>query len=75
MQAQQPEKALVAVETMLLFAPGHPMLWREAGLISAHLGNLRAAIDRLERFMALETADALRHKTALLLQQLRARLH
>jgi regulator of sirC expression with transglutaminase-like and TPR domain len=74
-QMQQPEKALAVVETMLLFAPGQALLWREAGLINAHLDNLRAAVDQLERFMALETADALRHKTALLLQQLKARLN
>ena len=75
MQMQRPEEALAAIETMLLFAPDHAALWREAGLVNAHLDNLGAAIDRLERFMALETGDALRHKTALLLQQLKGRLN
>jgi regulator of sirC expression with transglutaminase-like and TPR domain len=75
MQMRQPERALAAVETMLLFAPDQAALWREAALINAHLENLGAAIEQLERFMALETGDALRHKTALLLQQLKGRLN
>jgi regulator of sirC expression with transglutaminase-like and TPR domain len=59
---------------MMLFAPAHAGLWREAGMINAQLGNMKAAIAHLERFVA-EAADAAqRRETAQLLQRLRARL-
>lgn len=67
--------ALAALEAMLLFAPDESALWHEAGLIQAHLGNLRAALDAVARALA-STADAtLRHRLAALLQELRARLN
>ena len=47
---------------------------REAGLVHAELGNLRAAIDALERFLALGTEGGARHHAATLLQQLKLRL-
>jgi hypothetical protein len=49
-------------------------LRREAGLINAELGNLRAAIGALETFMSLADSDAARQQTALLLQKLKAKL-
>jgi regulator of sirC expression with transglutaminase-like and TPR domain len=73
---EQIERAVRVIEGMLLFAPDQAALWREAGLLHAHLGNLRAAIDALERFLvvAAETG-ADRHDAAVLLQSLRARLN
>ncbi|HSK40905.1 MAG TPA: transglutaminase-like domain-containing protein [Arenibaculum sp.] len=69
------DKAVDVVEAMLLFAPGEPGLWREAGLLHAHVGNLNAAVGALDTFMDLSTNEPLRHQTALLLQQLRNRLN
>lgn len=68
------DKAVDVVEAMLLFAPDEPGLWREAGLLHAHIGNLNAAVGALGTFMDLSTNEPLRHQTALLLQQLRNRL-
>lgn len=73
-ESQQMERALALVEGMMLFAPDHPGLWRDAGLLNAQLGNMRAAIGALERFLALAPDDAMRHQTATLLQQLKTRL-
>jgi regulator of sirC expression with transglutaminase-like and TPR domain len=74
LESRQTEKALAVISGMTLFAPDQPALWREAGLVNAELGNLRAAIDALERFLALAAGEAARHQTALLLQKLKARL-
>ncbi|HEX7967227.1 MAG TPA: transglutaminase-like domain-containing protein [Stellaceae bacterium] len=74
LESRQMEKALRVTEDMMLFAPDHVGLVREAGLINAELGNLRAAIAAFERFLALAEDDAERHRTAALLQKLKARL-
>lgn len=73
-ESRHMERALAIVEGMMLFAPHHAVLWREAGLISAQLGNLRAAIGALEHFLEIAEDDKARHQTASLLQQLKARL-
>jgi len=73
-QTRQMEPALMAIENMTLFAPEEASLWWEAGQINAAIGKLRAAIAALERFLALADEPAQRHRAALLLQQLRARL-
>ena len=73
-QTRQTEGALAAIDSMLLFAPEEASLWYEAGQINAALGKLRAAITALERFLTLTDDAAARHRAALLLQQLRARL-
>jgi regulator of sirC expression with transglutaminase-like and TPR domain len=74
LESRQTEKALAVIAGMMLFAPDQAVLWREAGLINAELGNLRAAIDALERFLVLATDATARHHTALLLQKLKPRL-
>jgi len=73
-QTRQTEGALAAIDSMLLFAPEEASLWYEAGQINAALGKLRAAITALERFLTLTDDATARHRAALLLQQLRARL-
>ncbi len=73
-EGQQLAPALAVIEGMQLFAPELPGLWREAGLLHAELGNLRAGIAALERCQALaQDADA-RRQAAVLLQRLKARL-
>ena len=73
-ESRHMERALGVVESMMLFAPHYAVLWHEAGLINAQLGNLRAAIDALEHFLEVAGDDKARHQTASLLQQLKARL-
>jgi regulator of sirC expression with transglutaminase-like and TPR domain len=73
-ESQQLEPALAVIEGMLLFAPDLPGLWREAGLIHAELGSLRAGVEALERCQALARDDGARRQAAVLLQRLKARL-
>jgi regulator of sirC expression with transglutaminase-like and TPR domain len=73
-ESRQLQKALAVIDGMMLFAPHHAALLREAGLIQAELGNLKAAIAALERFRALAAHDGERHQAAAILQQLKARL-
>jgi regulator of sirC expression with transglutaminase-like and TPR domain len=68
------ERALEVIDGMTLLAPGEAGLWREAGLVNAELGNLRAAIAALERCLALASGERERHHIAALLQQLKGRL-
>ena len=64
------EKAATALERMLLVAPKHAPLYREAGLIQARLGNLSAARGALERFLEISDNDSQRHHVARLIQDL-----
>jgi regulator of sirC expression with transglutaminase-like and TPR domain len=73
-ESRQLRKALAVIDGMMLFAPQHIALLREAGLIHAELGNFKAAIAAFERFLALAASDGDRHQAAAILQQLRARL-
>jgi len=68
-------KAAEMVERMLLIAPARAELWRDVAMIHVRLDNLRRAVDSLERHIALETRDSLKHQSARLLQELRARLN
>lgn len=69
------DKALEVVERMLLFAPNEPALWREAGLLHAHLGHVPQAIAALETYIRMAAGEPRVQQAALLLQQLRNRLH
>ncbi|OYQ35370.1 hypothetical protein CHU95_08095 [Niveispirillum lacus] len=78
LSTDQPQKALAVIEDMLLFAPDHIGLWRESGLLNAHLGNLTAGIAAFEVFLRIgeergASAQLLDH-TRTLLRQLRSRL-
>jgi regulator of sirC expression with transglutaminase-like and TPR domain len=73
-ESGQNERALKVIQGMVLFAPDRSGLWREAGLIEAELGRLRAAIAAFERVLALADSAAQRHHAARVLQQLRSRL-
>ncbi|MBY0430410.1 MAG: transglutaminase-like domain-containing protein [Rhodospirillales bacterium] len=75
LRAGQIDRALSTVETMLLYAPNHVPLWREAGLLHLRQGDLRAAIASLEQFVSRSSNTTARHRTSLLLQELRGRLH
>jgi regulator of sirC expression with transglutaminase-like and TPR domain len=64
------EKAAAVLERMLLIAPKHAPLYREAGLIQARLGNLSAARGALQRFLEISDNDSQRHHVARLIQDL-----
>ncbi|MCB2102939.1 MAG: tetratricopeptide repeat protein [Rhodobacterales bacterium] len=66
--------ALDRIEAMTLIAPGEATPWREAGLLHARRDDLPRAVDSLERYLALTTADGARYRTTVLLRDLRARM-
>ena len=75
MQAQQHERAVRVVETMLMLAPDLAELWREAGMLHRQLGNLRAAAAAFEQYVVRAPDGQARHQAAAILQQLRAQLN
>ena len=68
-------EAVRVIDIMLMFAPEHGELWREAGLLHAHLGNLGAATAAIERFLEIDDDHTARHTMAALLQRMRAKLN
>jgi regulator of sirC expression with transglutaminase-like and TPR domain len=74
-QAQRHEEAVRTVETMRMLAPDLPELARQAGLIHAQLGNMRAAVRSIEEFIARAPESSARHEAAIVLQQLKAKLN
>lgn len=75
LRAGRAGEALAVVERMLLLAPAMWELHREAGLLQAGLGNLRAAIAAFERVAGSAAEPPLRAEAEALLGQLRARLN
>ena len=57
LQSDNHSAATQVIETMLMMRPDEASLWREAGLLHAHTGNLRAALTALANFMGIETRD------------------
>ena len=74
-QAQRFEEAVRVIETMRMLAPDFAELAREAGLVHAQLGNMRAAVRSIEDFIANAPEGAARHEAAVVLQQLKAKLN
>lgn len=71
-QAERYDAALETLRTLLLLAPSEPSLWHEAGLLNAQAGNLVAAIEALEHVLTLGLSNQDAHRTATLLQRLKA---
>lgn len=67
--------ALRVAEAMLAFAPDALELLREIAMMHARLENVTDAIRCFEAYLAAEPDDALRHKAAALLQDLKNRLN
>lgn len=67
--------ALGVVEAMSTFAPGVVELISEAALLNMRLENIGEAIRCFERYLAAEPDEALRQKTAQLLEDLKRRLN
>ncbi len=75
LHTQNPERAVTVVETMLMLAPDLAELWREAGMLHRHLGNMRAAAAALEQYVVRAPDGMPRHQAASILQQLRTQLN
>lgn len=69
------EEALGIVERMLMVAPDRGALWREAGLMNAHIGQIRSAVAALETYVAQAPADSARLEAEGLIRELRGRLN
>jgi regulator of sirC expression with transglutaminase-like and TPR domain len=74
-QAQRHEEAVRVIDTMRMLAPDLADLSREAGLLHAQLGNMRAAVRSIEDFIANAPEGSARHEAAIVLQQLKAKLN
>jgi regulator of sirC expression with transglutaminase-like and TPR domain len=75
-QEERSADALAVLETMLMIAPDHAGLWREAGVLHQHLDNMRAAILAFEHYLELAAPDERgRSEVAGLLRQLRRQLN
>lgn len=74
LRAGEVEKALHILRAMLLIAPSEATLWRESGLIQAHLGNLAGAIEALERFVEISVTGQGREQAASMIRRLRSQL-
>jgi len=75
MQLDRFDEAARTVGSMLLFAPGALLLWREAGILNARAGNLSDAIGALETYLEHETRERARQEVASYLQRLRRSLN
>jgi regulator of sirC expression with transglutaminase-like and TPR domain len=74
-QGQRHEQAVRVIETMQMLAPDLAELYREAGLLHAQLGNMRAAVSAIEQYVARAPEGSQRHEAAVVLQQLKAKLN
>jgi regulator of sirC expression with transglutaminase-like and TPR domain len=74
-EGQNFERAVGVIETMLMLAPDHAELWREAGILHTRLGNIRSATAALEQFVLHAPDGVARHQAAAMLQQLRSKLN
>ncbi len=68
-------EAEAVLERMLWIAPAAPRLWWESALVNAELGNLGAAIGRLDGFLDLAPDAAKRREAEALRRGLRAKLN
>lgn len=74
-KSNQPDAALKTVESMLLFAPQEAVLWSDAALLNAHIGNLNHARDAIRTYLGLAQDGERRHAMAALMQRLDASLN
>jgi regulator of sirC expression with transglutaminase-like and TPR domain len=74
-QSERHDQAVRVIATMQMLAPDLAELWREAGMLHAQLGNLRAAMGDIEAYIVRAPESAARHEAAIVLQQLKAKLN
>jgi len=76
LQNERFEECLEIIGRMMLLAPDQGHLVREAGMVNARIGNLRAAIGLLRDYLDNGGGgEAERHETARLLQDIESRLN
>lgn len=75
LKSDQVADGLVAVEDMLLFAPGEAALWHEAGVLNTHLENLRAALIAFDHCHDLTPDPGDRARISSLIADIRGRLN
>ncbi|NMM44991.1 tetratricopeptide repeat protein [Rhodospirillaceae bacterium KN72] len=74
-QAKRIEAALGIVDAMLMLAPEKPWLWREAGLMNAHIGRLKTAVAALETYIDRETRPGPRSEAQAVIDGLRGQMN
>lgn len=67
------EAALIVLEGMLLVAPERPALWRECGLLNAHVGRAGPAVQAFETLLTFELDPHIRRDVDRLIRDLRSR--
>lgn len=67
------ETALAVLDGMLLVAPERPALWRECGLLSAHVGQASRAVQAFETLLTFELDPHIRRDVDRLIRDLRSR--
>jgi regulator of sirC expression with transglutaminase-like and TPR domain len=75
LRADRLEDALEILQAMLLFAPDEADLWRQAGLLHAHMDNVEDAVVALAECLRRSGGARSRYNTSVLLQELRTRLN
>lgn len=74
-QGQQLDRAAEILDGMLTIAPERAALWREAGLVNAHIGNFRTAVAALEIYLERESRESARQEAAALIEDLRRKIN
>jgi len=74
-KAQRVDQAVGIVESMLMLAPDRAVLWREAGMMNAHIGNVKSALSALETYVDREVRDAPRLEAEGVIAELRSKLN
>lgn len=69
------ESALACTDDMLLLCPDHAVLWREAGLMNRRLDRIGAALQCLDKSLALEPEGEAADRTRTVAEELRHRLN
>lgn len=69
------QSASEVLEIMLMISPDAPELWREAGVLHASMGNLRAAIASLNNYLDVETRDGQRAQVEALIAELTRKMN
>ncbi|WP_425407153.1 SirB1 family protein [Hwanghaeella sp.] len=75
MQADRKQEAATVCETMLMYNPRDAVLWREAGLLHADTGNMRAALAALSNFVDIVPESSERRQIMALMRELRLKLN
>ena len=65
------DEAIRVVDSMLLFAPGSPFLWRELGVLQFRTGNYGAAIEAFRALFERAPSEAMQQEAASAIQELK----